>query len=866
MKLNRLAELIAKFGATAGGTLFFALFIRFCVQLKQNPDRTADEKGQAFISILIISVTLVVVAVPEGLPLAVTLALAFATKRMTKENLLVRVLASCETAGGASVVCTDKTGTLTLNEMQIVAMSLGVTAKGVRRLEENSGRSNANKVADEHGMVEAENSRQGREDFTFDLNELSTLARPQMSKLLNDSFTINSTAFEDVDKESGKPVIIGSKTEAAMLLLGREQGWTGATETRAATSVHQIFPFSSEVKAMATAINLPNGKIRLLVKGASEILLKVCTSHVDIDVSGNGSDDINVIPFNEETMTNLQRTIYFYASQCLRTIAVCYKDYEPGTFPVESGEAELALADLAKDLVMITVVAIEDPLRPGVIESVAKCHKAGVAVKMCTGDNVLTARSIATQCGMYSPGGIVIEGPAFRRLSPAERLEIVPRLQVMARSSPEDKRLLVESLRELGNTVCVTGDGSNDAPALKAAQIGFAMGICGTEVAKEASDIIVMDDSFASLILAIKWGRCVNDSVRKFLQFQLSVNVTAVVLTFITAVASDEEESVLSAVQLLWVNLIMDTFAALALATDPASERSLDRLPEKASSPLLNIDMVKMILGQACYQIVVCFVLHWRGHDILGGQSPRDDAALKTLVFNSFVFCQIFNMINCRSLTNDLNFWHGIHRNRWFMLIFLIMVGGQVLIVFVGGAAFSVTRIGGRDWAISVVIGALAIPWGACIRLLPSGPLYRLMVKLGLYPDPNALPRIAPSADYNNYQYAEPVYQTRSNLDLFRTIRSESRLRASPMVLKSRRRKMRDANLQYPTLLTMAPSLLLGAVAAGQNWLAPLDSEKLGDPAAQNPSRSTEKLAAGKMAFHPDSDKSDALYQKYANR
>jgi len=866
MKLNRLAELIAKFGATAGGTLFFALFIRFCVQLKQNPDRTADEKGQAFISILIISVTLVVVAVPEGLPLAVTLALAFATKRMTKENLLVRVLASCETAGGASVVCTDKTGTLTLNEMQIVAMSLGVTAKGVRRLEENSGRSNANKVADEHGMVEAENSRQGREDFTFDLNELSTLARPQMSKLLNDSFTINSTAFEDVDKESGKPVIIGSKTEAAMLLLGREQGWTGATETRAATSVHQIFPFSSEVKAMATAINLPNGKIRLLVKGASEILLKVCTSHVDIDVSGSGSDDINVIPFNEETMTNLQRTIYFYASQCLRTIAVCYKDYEPGTFPVESGEAELALADLAKDLVMITVVAIEDPLRPGVIESVAKCHKAGVAVKMCTGDNVLTARSIATQCGMYSPGGIVIEGPAFRRLSPAERLEIVPRLQVMARSSPEDKRLLVESLRELGNTVCVTGDGSNDAPALKAAQIGFAMGICGTEVAKEASDIIVMDDSFASLILAIKWGRCVNDSVRKFLQFQLSVNVTAVVLTFVTAVASDEEESVLSAVQLLWVNLIMDTFAALALATDPASERSLDRLPEKASSPLLNIDMIKMILGQACYQIVVCFVLHWRGHDILGGQSPQDDAALSTLVFNSFVFCQIFNMINCRSLTNDLNFWHGIHRNRWFMLIFLIMVGGQVLIVFVGGAAFSVSRIGGRDWAISIVIGALAIPWGACIRLMPSGPLYRLMVKLGLYADPNALPRISPSADYNNYQYAEPVYQTRSNLDLFRTIRSESRLRASPMVLKSRRRKMRDANLQYPTLLTMAPSLLLGAVAAGQNWLAPLEKEKLGDPAAQNPSKSTEKLAAGKMAFHPDSDKSDALYQKYANR
>jgi Ca2+-transporting ATPase len=672
IKLNRLAELIAKFGASAGLTLFFALFIRFCVQLKEDPDRTPDEKGQDFISILIIAVTLVVVAVPEGLPLAVTLALAFATKRMTAENLLVRVLASCETAGGANVVCTDKTGTLTLNEMQIVAMSLGVTAKGVRRLEENPQRTNANKVEDENGVAEIENTRTGRPDFTFDLSELNQIATPQMQQLLNESFCINSTAFEEIDKETGKVGIIGSKTEAAMLLLGREVGWTGATDLRAAATVHQVFPFSSEVKAMATAITLPNGKIRLLVKGASEILLKVCTSHVDIDGPSNAASDIKVVRFNEETMTNLQRTIYFYASQCLRTIAVCYKDYEPGTFPTADGEQELLLADLAKDLTMITVVAIEDPLRPGVIESVSKCNKAGVAVKMCTGDNVLTARSIAIQCGMYTPGGIVIEGPAFRRLSHQERLEIVPRLQVMARSSPEDKRLLVESLRELGNIVCVTGDGSNDAPALKASNIGFAMGISGTEVAKEASDIIVMDDSFASLTLAIKWGRCVNDSVRKFLQFQLSVNVTAVVLTFITAVASDEEESVLSAVQLLWVNLIMDTFAALALATDPASERSLDRQPEKATAPLLNIDMVKMILGQACYQIVVCFVLHWRGHDILGDEPGGGNSQLKTLVFNSFVFCQIFNMINCRSLTSDLNFWHGIHRNRWFMLIFLI--------------------------------------------------------------------------------------------------------------------------------------------------------------------------------------------------
>lgn len=307
-------------------------------------------------------------------------------------------------------------------------------------------------------------------------------------------------------------------------------------------------------------------------------------------------------------------------------------------------------------------------MRPGVRESVAKCHRAGVSIKMCTGDNVTTARSIALQCGIYSPGGTVMEGPEFRQLTPTKRLEVVPHLQVLARSSPEDKKILVATLKSLGEVVGVTGDGTNDGPALKTANVGFSMGIAGTEVAKEASDIILMDDNFSSIVKAIMWGRCVNDAVRKFLQFQICANVTAVVITFVTAIASDQEASVLSAVQLLWINIIMDTFAALALATDPASEELLDRKPDRKTAPLFSTDMYKTILFQSIYQIIIILVFHFRGHEILGyDHSKRGDAIVQTLVFNIFVFAQIFNSFNSRRLDRRLNIFEGIHKNLYFI-------------------------------------------------------------------------------------------------------------------------------------------------------------------------------------------------------
>jgi P-type Ca2+ transporter type 2C len=275
-----------------------------------------------------------------------------------------------------------------------------------------------------------------------------------------------------------------------------------------------------------------------------------------------------------------------------------------------------------------------------------------------------------------------MEGPMFRKLTSREKMEVVPRLQVLARSSPEDKQVLVETLKSIGAVVGVTGDDTNDAPALKKADVGFSLGITGTEVAKEASDIILMDDDFASIVKAIIWGRCVNDAVRKFLQFQISTNVTAVIITFVTAVASVQEASVLSAVQLLWINIIMDTFAALALATDKATESLLDRQPEKKTTPLFSTDMYKQILFQSLYQVVIVILFHFLGGKILGHiDQNNSDRIVQTVVFNIFVFAQIFHSFNSRRLDRKLNIFEGMWSNLYFIIVIII---GESLIPLLG--------------------------------------------------------------------------------------------------------------------------------------------------------------------------------------
>jgi len=609
---------------------------------------------------VIICVTLIGVAVPEGPALATSLALAFATKQTIAENVLVRVLGSCETTANISVVCTDKAGILA---QRVVAGSIGVHAKFVRNLQENSTRTNTPVCEQDTTGITS--------DYSIDQSDIDTILSPQLKLLLNQSITINSTAFEDIDPKTNELTFVGSKTETALLQFAKDLGWENWKETWESARIVQMIPFSSERKATGVVVRLRSGHYRLFLKGASEILAEKCTRHVVVsknpDQNQHPDSEIETKAIDETTRDNISRTIILYAGRTLRTIALCYRDFE--SWPPAGNE--VSYEDLSRDMTLVAITAIEHPVRPGVREAVAVCHRAGVAIKMCTVDNVLTARSIATECGIYTTGGIIMEGPVFRTLDPHRRMEVVPRLQVLARSSPEDKRILVETLRSLGEIVGVTGNGAEDGPALKAAHVRFSMGITGTEVTKEASDITLMDDNFGSIVRAIMWGRCVHDAVRKFLQFLISANITVIIITLLSAVS--QNDAVLSAVQLLWINIIMDTFATLALATDPASRSLLDRRLDPSRRRLLTADMVKMILGQSAFQVIVLLIFHFLGHKILGLDcTDEGNKIVTTLTFNTFVFSQIFNLFNCRRLDNKLNVFDGILRNKYFIVITLI--------------------------------------------------------------------------------------------------------------------------------------------------------------------------------------------------
>ncbi|KAH0524235.1 hypothetical protein TsFJ059_006767 [Trichoderma semiorbis] len=431
-KLNVLAGYIAKLGGGAGCLLFTVLFIEFLIRLPGN-DGSPEEKAQDFLHILVMAITIIVVAVPEGLPLAVTLSLAFATKRMTRENNLVRHLQSCETMGNATVICSDKTGTLTENAMTVVTGALG------------------------------------REPLLFGDKNLQ--------------FGLDGSALH----------VQHSQTKS--------QGPDRASSAHVEMQQHEQISADQLSSKLST-------EVQNLLKTALAVNTTAFESEENDD-SSTGSNDIE-------------------------------------------------LPDLLQDMTWIGVVGIRDPVRQGVPAAVEACRRASVSVKMVTGDNIETARAVGRECGILKTSsgeeGLVMEGQDFRRLPDEEKAKAAKDICVLARSSPEDKRILVKTLQSLGEIVAVTGDGTNDAPALKAADVGFSMGLSGTEVAKEASDIILMDDNFTSIVKALGWGRAVNDSVKKFLQFQLTVNITAVIITFVTAVSDSNETAVLNAVQLLSTN------------------------------------------------------------------------------------------------------------------------------------------------------------------------------------------------------------------------------------------------------------------------------------------------------------------------
>lgn len=643
-------------------------------------------KLQACVRYFIIGVTILVVAVPEGLPLAVTIALAYSVSKMLLDNNLVRHLDACETMGNATAICSDKTGTLTTNRMTVVKSHM--------------------------------------DNKTYEETPNESDIDPNLFNLMMTAISVNSSYTSKVIDGNQ----VGNKTECALLgfvqNLGRD--YDSIRKIYPESSFFKVYTFNSARKSMSTVIATDDGH-RLFTKGASEIVLGKCTTKLT---------DNGVVALSESDKDGMvEDVIEYFARQGLRTIGIAYKDVA-GDVDWEDEDAIIG------DLTLVGIVGIEDPVRPEVPDAIKQCKKAGIVVRMVTGDNINTARSIAYKCGILDDedcvNNLVIEGREFNNRIRDDngniKQELIdqiwPKLRVLARSSPTDKHTLVKGiidskLTESREVVAVTGDGTNDGPALKIADVGFAMGIAGTDVAREASDIILTDDNFTSIVKAVIWGRNVYDSISKFLTFQLTVNVVAVMVSCIGAITSGE--SPFSAIQLLWVNLIMDTFAALALATELPTEALLDRKPYGRTKPLITRRMAKTVLGHSVYQLAVIFTLLNIPTLIPGNEDGKSaitkfDKTHLTTLFNSFVFMQIFNEINARKINDERNVFDRIFTNKIFLGVIVGTIITQVLLVQVPiwNIVFQCTALNLNQWLFCVGIGMFELIWGQVVITIPE--------------------------------------------------------------------------------------------------------------------------------------------------
>ncbi|KAF7059627.1 hypothetical protein CFC21_066503 [Triticum aestivum] len=707
VRLNGVATLIGIVGLSVAGVVLVVLWIRYFTGHSNNPDGTtafvagttgAKQGFMGAISIFTVAVTIVVVAVPEGLPLAVTLTLAYSmrkmmrdkalvmhTKRFTKKNLYssinlcfwfriqVRRLSSCETMGSATTICSDKTGTLTLNKMTVVEAYLSGTKLN---------------PCDNTGMM------------------FSSVA-----SLLVEGIAQNTAGAVFSPEDGGAAEVAGSPTEKAILSWGLEIGMN-FTDVRSKSSVLRVLPFNSVKKRGGVAVQ-SDAYVHIHWKGAAELVLASCKSWFSVDGS--------VHPMSSDKYNELKRFIDDMSMSSLRCIAFAYCTCELSMVPRE----DLDKWQLPEEnLTLLGMVGIKDPCRPGVRDAVQLCSAAGVKVRMVTGDNVETAKAIAFECGILNAKDaasetIIIEGKVFREMSETAREEVADKITVMARSSPNDKLLLVQALKRKGHVVAVTGDGTNDAPALHEADIGLSMGISGTEVAKESSDIIILDDDFTSVVKVVRWGRSVYANIQKFIQFQLTVNVAALVINVVAAVSSGAVP--LNAVELLWVNLIMDTLGALALATEPPTDNLMKRHPVGRREPLVTNIMWRNLFIQALYQITVLLVFNFDGKRIFHLHNESRECADKmknTFVFNAFVFCQIFNEFNARK-PEEKNVLRGVTSNRLFMGIVGITTVLQILIIEFLGKFFGTVRLGWKLWLLSVAIGAVSWPLAYVGKSIP---------------------------------------------------------------------------------------------------------------------------------------------------
>ena len=652
-QLERLGSLITKLGYAVAALVVVG---RLGIYFSNEPFEWIS-----FITYLLqtvmLAVTLLVVSVPEGLPMAVTLSLAYSMRRMLKTNNLVRKLHACETMGATTVICTDKTGTLTQNRMRVASMQFYPV-----------------------------------EGFT----------QQQCDALVREGMAVNSTASLDLSRKDD-PQPIGNPTEGALLLWLHDNGCDYLELKRRAERVAEL-PFSTERKYMATAVvsAAEAGRRILYVKGAPEILLTMCD-------------------MPQQQREGIRTTLAEYQNQAMRTLAFAFR-------PLADGEQGITPEGISGRLTMLGIAAISDPVREEVPAAVTECRNAGIEVKIVTGDTTATAREIGRRIGLWTDDTDtdrnIITGPEFEALDERQLADRVMDLKIIARARPMDKKRLVEALQAHNQVVAVTGDGTNDAPALKAANVGLSMGD-GTSVAKEASDITIIDNSFGSIARAVMWGRSLYLNIQRFILFQLTVNVAACLTVLFGAFTGTE--SPLTVTQMLWVNLILDTFAAMALASLPPSPQVMNAPPRDRSAFIITSHMKRRIIstGGLFFLLMMALLYLFRHADVesllqpwhLDFSSPGHISPYElSLFFTLFVMLQFWNLFNARAFGTGRSAFHIAHCDGFVFIALLILVG-QYLIVTFGGTMFSVVPLKAADWGI-VIAATSAVLWVGELRRL----------------------------------------------------------------------------------------------------------------------------------------------------
>ena len=645
IQLDKLAKIISKFGIV----LSVAPFVIFLAHdIMVNPLwHTADyfKMAEVVLQYFMMALTLIVMAVPEGLPMAITLALALNMRRMLKSNNLVRKLHACETMGAVTVICTDKTGTLTENRMQVADMKL----------------------------------LHGDEDMlsvAFAANSTAHL------ELANDDETAEMAAAQNLKG-------IGNPTEVALLLWLHARGIDYSCLRGAEDIVYQL-PFSTERKYMATVVKTADSTW-LMAKGAPEVITAACAVCA-------------------EEQQNVDNTLQEWQDKAMRTLAFAYKELPAA---ISEDEAENQAKNLS-GMTLQAIVGISDPIRQDVPRAVEECRKAGIEVKIVTGDTAATAKEIARQIGIWqdsSDNRLIVSGTDFAAMTDDEAYKCVERLKVMCRARPTDKQRLVSMFQKHGQVVAVTGDGTNDAPALNHAHVGLSLG-SSTSVAKDASDMTLLDDSFGSIVNAVMWGRSLYKNIQRFLFFQLTVNVAALLLVLAGSIIGTEMP--LTVTQILWVNLIMDTFAAMALASLPPTKDVMDDKPRKQSDFIITKPMLKSILGIGVIMFIAMFVylLHCLKND---GEVQQHELSM---FFTTFVMLQFWNLLNAKALGSGKSALCGITKDRGLLGVMMMILFGQWIIVTFGGKMFRAVPLSFAEW-LYIICGTSVVLWiGEIWRLI----------------------------------------------------------------------------------------------------------------------------------------------------